>query len=271
MRNTGRTFLATTLAIVLLFAAGDAVAGTYEIWDDWGGTWADAEKTSDNSEDDLLCWAASASNVLEWTGWGQVGGMTTTDDMFGYFQDHWTDVGGNPYYAWDWWFDGTNDSPNTSSWAQVDVSGGGFWSGEDISDYRYYSTDDSAAMATIDSWLHSGYGTTISIGGAGAHSITVWGFETDSAGDYAGLYVTDSDDDEGGTGTRPDKLRYYDVAYSNSRWYLDDYAGSDGWYITEVVALDHNPAAVPLPGSAFMGMGLLLGLALIRRRRRSSR
>ena len=58
-------------------------------------------------EDDLMCWAAAASNVLEWTGWGVVGGMTNTDEMFQHFQDHWTDLGGSSEYAWNWWFDGT--------------------------------------------------------------------------------------------------------------------------------------------------------------------
>jgi len=102
-----------------------ARAGTYYIWNDWGGTWADAEKTSGNTDDDLMCWAASSSNILEWTRWGKVGGMTNTDQMFAHFQAHFTDQGGHPYYGLDWWFDGTNDTQGwTGGWAQVDVSGG---------------------------------------------------------------------------------------------------------------------------------------------------
>ncbi|MHC4863454.1 MAG: hypothetical protein ACYTEX_05205 [Planctomycetota bacterium] len=33
--------------------------------------------------------------------------MTNTHQMFGHFQDHWTDQGGLMEYAWQWWFDGT--------------------------------------------------------------------------------------------------------------------------------------------------------------------
>ncbi|HUU42822.1 MAG TPA: proprotein convertase P-domain-containing protein, partial [Planctomycetota bacterium] len=71
---------------------GDATpTGTsYLLTDFHGGTWSDTEKSPTNTEDDLMCWAAAASNVLEWTGWGETGGMTTSDQMFAYFQNHWT-------------------------------------------------------------------------------------------------------------------------------------------------------------------------------------
>ncbi|MFO8012577.1 MAG: hypothetical protein R6X20_04635, partial [Phycisphaerae bacterium] len=118
--------------------------------DHWGGTWADAEKVPPDdgpgedpnvpgTADDYMCWAAVASNLLEWTGWGKTGGMTTADDMFAYFQDHWTDQGGNMYYGWDWWFDGTNDSPgDPDEWSQVDVPGGGFYPSQAFSDYYLF-------------------------------------------------------------------------------------------------------------------------------------
>ncbi len=253
---------------LLLAVAGPAAASTYYIWDDWGGIWSDAEKSSDNTEDDLLCWAASSSNILEWTGWGLVGGMTNTDQMFQYFQDHWTDLGGNPYYAWDWWFDGTNDGPSDSNWAQVDVPGGGFWLGEDINDYRHFSDDDPTAMSTIDSWLHDGYGMTLSIGGAMAHSITCWGFDYSDLDGYLGVWVTDSDDDKGGAAPRPDSLRYYDVALSGGQWWLQDYYGASNSYITEVVALAAGPI-IPEPTTmTLLGLGLA-GIVLRRFRKRS--
>jgi hypothetical protein len=257
------------LLVVLLATIGTASAGTYYVWDDWGGTWADAEKSSDNTEDDDMCWAASSSNVLEWTGWGKVGGLTNTDEMFGYFQDHWTDLGGNPWYAWDWWFDGTNDGPSTYPWSQVDVAGGGFFTGYDIDDYRFYSSSTSLALSNVDGLLHAGYGTTLTVAGPGAHSITVWGFETDGNGDYAGLYVTDSDDDKDGTGTRPNELAYYDVDYLSGKWFLQDFYGTNSWYVSEVVAL--KIYANPLPSAVWMGLGLMGTLAVLRRHRRRRR
>ena len=81
---------------------------SYLLFEHWGGTWSDAEKSPTNTEDDLMCWAAASSNVLAWTGWGQVGGMTNADQMFAYYQNHWTDEGGTMAFAWNWWFDGLN-------------------------------------------------------------------------------------------------------------------------------------------------------------------
>lgn len=54
----------------------------YLLTDHWGGAYADAEKTIPDTDDDLMCWAASASNMLEWSGWGFIGGMGDTDEMF---------------------------------------------------------------------------------------------------------------------------------------------------------------------------------------------
>ncbi|MFZ1934681.1 MAG: hypothetical protein WCB27_17350 [Thermoguttaceae bacterium] len=55
-----------------------------------------------------MCWAASASNVLTWTGWGNVGAISDqsdqyeADEIFKYFQGHWTDEGSWPTDAWSW-------------------------------------------------------------------------------------------------------------------------------------------------------------------------
>lgn len=143
------------LLVVLLATIGTANAGSYYLWDDWGGTWADAEKSTDNTEDDEMCWAASSSNVLEWTGWGKVGGLT------------------------------------------------------------------------------------------------------------------DSDDDKDDAGTRPNELAYYDVDYLSGKWFLEDFYGTDRWYVAEVVAL--KMYVNPLPSAVWMGLGLMGTLAAVRRYRRRRR
>ncbi len=230
-------------------ALGDASpSGTsYMIYDDWGGTWVDAEKTPGNTEDDLMCWAAAASNILDWTGWGHVAGMDNTDAIFQYFCDHWTDQGGLMQFGWDWWFDGTNNSQGWAGWSQEDVQGGGFYPGESIYDYYHVQNNDDQTMASIDSFLRSGFGTTVGIYGPGGHAITVWGFNYDeSSGAYNGIWVTDSDDYKY-TNTPPDKLRYYEVDYQSGRWYLQDYYGSNSWYIGTVMALEQMPGSDPVP------------------------
>ena len=251
---------------VLVFSSG-AMASSYFIYSDWGGTWHDAEKSPTNTEDDLMCWAAAASNVLAWTGWGLVGGMTNADEMFAHFQDHWTDEGGNPYFGWDWWFDGTNDTQGVSGWSQEDVDGGGgFYPTLTYTDYVLFTSADATALSAIDYLLHNGYGSTLSLTSSTVgHSITVWGYDYDGQGNYTGIWVTDSDDDKYDS-TPEDELRYYDVLYSGGRWYLQDYYGYNDIYISEVIGLQKMPI-VPEPATLSLLELALAGLAARRRMR----
>lgn len=247
--------------LVLGIAASSANASivTYYNYDIWGDyTWHDAEKTLSNLEDDDLCWAAAASNILDWAGWDA--GMGDHDAIFGYFQDHWQDVGGHTSHGWEWWFDGV-DQPG------VDVSGGGFFTSLTFSDYYHGYTADVDAMPKVAEFLGEGYGVSIGVRppGYGGHAITAWGYNyDDETGDIVGIHVTDSDDDKGGDEPRPDVLAYYDVYESGGRWYLDDFYGSD-WWIDDVWALEQY-AAVPEPATVFLlGLGLLMLIGLKRK------
>ncbi|MHC4462513.1 MAG: hypothetical protein ACYS6W_13920 [Planctomycetota bacterium] len=255
MRELINTF---TVVALLLAGAGPATAVTtdYYLWDSWGGTWADAEKTIQNTEDDLMCWAGAASNVLEWTGWGKVAGMTNTDQIFDHFQGYWTDQGGLMEYGWEWWFDGTYSGPTADGWAQPNVSGGGgFYTGLNFYDYYHKEYTDALALSTIDDYLHAGYGTTLGIyTNGGGHAVTVWGLNYDPVtGEYYGIWVTDSDDDKFNTPLYPDSLRYYGVAYSSSDswWYVQDY-GAGEWHIGIVQALEPS-VVTPAPGALVLG------------------
>ncbi len=215
---------------------------SYFIWYDWGGTWCDAEKLPGDPEDDLLCWAAAASNILEWTGWGLAGGMSNTDQMFQHFQDHWTDEGSLPYIAWYWWFDGTEIVPGPG-WSHVDVPGGGnFWPTENFYDYYVENWAEYQALSAIDTYLHAGYGVTLAIytDTGGGHAITCWGYDYDDLDPdyYVGVHVTDSDDDKH-LPTPPDTLRYYEVEYNTmyARWHLQNLYGSNSWWIGGVMGL----------------------------------
>ena len=225
--------------------------------------WCDAEKSFYDGDDDLMCWAGTASNVLYWTGWGHVGGMTNCDQMFTYFQDHWTDKGGWCYYGWDWWFDGTPIVPS-SAWSSVHDPGGNFWSSTDFNNYATWSSDSANILSKIDGFLHDGYGLGLSIayydsgGDRHGHAITCWGFNYDSSYPktdsryYKGVWVTDSDDNkafydiwpwESGS-SAPNKLQYYGVYKSGNTWYLSDY-GSNTWEIENCAALGAGPGIAP--------------------------
>ncbi|MFP4054101.1 MAG: PEP-CTERM sorting domain-containing protein [Phycisphaerae bacterium] len=246
--------------------AGDAspLGTSYMLTDHHGGNWVDAEKSPTNSDDDLLCWAAVCANVLQWTGWGNVAGLTDEDAIFSYYQQYWSDKGGMMEYGWEWWFDGTNRRQGHSGWAQLDTgqSGGGFWPNHEFSNY-YEESGYSSAMYKIDQYLQEGMGVGIAIyeeDGSGGHAITVWGIDKgEGFNEYHGLWVTDSDDSKGDS-TPPDRLRYYRVQKGSYSWYLQDFYGSDQWYIGPVQAL-----AVPEPASlTVLAMG---AIALLRRRR----
>jgi len=245
---------------------------SYMLTDAWGGGYSDTEKSPLSNDDDMMCWAAAAANVLDWTGWGHVDDgtghvLSSADEIFGYFQDHWTDVGGMMGYGWDWWFDGTNDSQGSPGWSQVDVPGGGFHPTAPFDQYFYRVTSDADALWAIDSFLRMGFGAAAAIyrpnpsGGLYGHAITLWGvnYEPTAPVEYLGVWISDSDDDKH-LASPPDRLRYYEVAFSGGKWRLQDYDNRDSWYFGSVEAL-----AAPEPATATL---VTIGaLCLLRRRR----
>jgi len=175
-------------------------AGRYFAWTEYGGTFFDAEKeypddTPNTSpppdispsmpgqvggvNDDYMCWAASASNALAWTGWGFHGtGLNSPDDMFDFFQRYWADVGGLEKEAWDWWIN--NDAPPYGALDALepgDPHGAGFY---DLPT-RVEAQDDIFTNPMIDVryWLMDGLGVVGGVekkDGTGNHGITIWGF-----------------------------------------------------------------------------------------------
>jgi hypothetical protein len=250
----------TALLLVTATALPCGATSTYLVFNQWGGTWQDANKTAANTEDDLMCWAAAASNVLAWGRWGTPT-YNTADKIFTHFQDHWTDDGAYPSWAYKWWMDG---SPPPYSLSSVpDVPGGGnFYPQLTFSNYYVYGAGASL-LSTIDGLMHQGYGVALNIsnGGAYAHAITCWGFEYDNSGGsvvYTGIYVTDSDD-----GTTA--LVKYPLLWENDKWSLG--GGYMGWRLTSLMAQHtfHTPLA---PSWLLLGTGLVALLARGRGRRR---
>jgi len=224
----------------LELTADTPTGSSYMLYVHHGGWWCDAEKTKDNTDDDLLCWAAAATNVLEWTGWGLVSEMWNTDEMFQYCQDYWDDRTGWPTSAWKWWFDGT----------LADVPGGGnFWPGYTWTDYLHEEDDPALALQSIDDCLHAGYGVAIGVWDGG-HVITCWGFQYDGSVDktanpgdyYLGIWVTDSDDDKAWVGPAadaPNNLRYLPVDWNGTHWNF--VGGYGGWFISGVCGFEPFP------------------------------
>jgi hypothetical protein len=240
------------------------IQNAYFLYNQWGGTWHDANKTAANTEDDLMCWAAAASNVLAWGDWGTPA-YNTTDKIFKHVQDHWTDNTGYPRWAWRWWFDGT-PAPNKAA-SYVDVPGGGaFYPTLNFYDYYLSFYDNISLMANIDQLLQWGYGVTLTIRppSQNYHAITLWGFGYDMVNGnkvYKSIYVTDSDDGFYG-------LKNYNINQVNGGWYMT--SGYNGWELYTVQALKLNfldapgaaPLHTPVPPSAMLVLSGLLALFL---------
>ncbi len=227
---------------VLSLPGDSSESGTRQrIFDLFNGTWSDAEKDATSTEDDLLCWAATASNMLEYTGWGLVNGMTKSDQMLDYFENHWQDVGELTQNALTWWFDGKG-----TYGGDVDVAGGGFYPGFNPSTYVHVESNNANILSFIRSYTTLGSAMGIWIHDGFSHEITCWGYNYDPAlqpsdpAYYKGLWVTDSDDDKGVANayTAPNHLHYYSVTWdsADSRWMMNDYA--PGTMIEEAVSLD---------------------------------
>jgi hypothetical protein len=181
-------------------------------------------------DDSLMCWAASASNILEWGKWTTPTYNTATA-IFQNFKDHWTNGRGWQYWAWQWWLQGT--PPPTTTYASIDVSGGGNYF-PTLNFYNYYaSVSGSGELAAMDQLMHKGCGISLVItkGSNASHTITCWGFDyttTNGNTDYTAIYYTDSDD--GVTA-----LKTMTLAYNNG-WYFT--SGYTSWLLSGVYGLE---------------------------------
>jgi hypothetical protein len=252
------------LAVAFLLVTGFAsVARATPVWlpgVTTGGGWVDADKTW--VDDSQLCWAATASNVLSWTGWIGAPSLTSEDQIFSDFKSYWNNDVGNPYYAVEWWFTGTNANQGDPDWAQLtDTSHTGFYTpGLFSSNYSWSMSHD---LTFISTYLTAGRGTSIRIAsGIYGHFLTVWGVDP-ATGD---LWVTDSD-------LNNDTLDHYIVTAGHL-------SGSySTWAITSTYGLLQNsggetptprggePPVVPEPTTlVLLGTGLV-ARAVGRRRR----
>ena len=222
---------------------------SYMLTDYWGGSESDADKdgtpdpdgTPPGTGDDYMCWAATASNMLDWTAWGNTSAVDgTADDIFQYYQNCWTDDYGRPLYALRWWFDGDNDQQGQSGWADVDVDGGSFYPG--VSHDLYVSLNDyeddgryEYALSDIASYFEDPNAVAVRLDYGDGHWLTCWGYDYHAADPdyYVGIWLTDSDDGSDG-------LNRYGIDLVSGIWELTDgpYSGS---HITHLDALRQKP------------------------------
>jgi hypothetical protein len=261
-------FVTFSASFQTLAFADNPTGTSYILYEEHGYTWVDAEKrryddgggngTNPGEDDDWLCWTATATNVLEWTGWGLVGGMWDTDAMFDEHKNYFNDTGSWMDASWRWWLNGFEPGPPL----KLVAGGGNYWPSKTWTDYYHNEDDDADVLSAIDKWLRAGYGVGIGIFNGG-HAITVWGFNYNTSVDpsskdyYLGIWVADSDSDKGNPPNWPppplptgreynDRLSYYEVEWNSTAnwWYMPNYGG--GWMISRVQALEPYPSGRPL-------------------------
>ena len=209
----------------------------------------DVEKTLPEDGDENLCWAATSSNLLTYTGWAAQAGFDTTDDVFDAFVNAFEDKGGNPYYGIGWFFNGVNRFGTSTEEAASAAEGTGGY----IADYAFEQYvgsvnivgDSVSGFRSLRDHLDSGDGISLDVtlinthtGNNSGHSMTCWGYVIDTdhseneAGYNAGLLLTDSDSDwvkEGDRRGAPNILHVISLASAGSGAELDYYFRLPGY------------------------------------------
>jgi hypothetical protein len=195
------------------------------------GSALDVDKSYDGT-DNLFCWAATASNMLGYTGWdaGYSGSGNVEDDIFDVYKsfwsgNYWTAGTGTVTDATEWWFYG-----DTTTQGSTTVSSGGDY--YDSAAFSANFTSDlniSGIMDTIASWIGTSGTVNDGIGlylvdrstDEFHHYVSLWGYEitaTDGSGNAtnADIWVTNSDQAING-------LEQYSLIDTGSYW---DFVGS---------------------------------------------
>ncbi|WP_302580077.1 T9SS type A sorting domain-containing protein [uncultured Desulfovibrio sp.] len=240
-----------------LFAIGDneyaciSGYGNVTLADFQKGTWAgerlrsyddavyyDAEKCVQDRKDDNQCWAAVASNMLAYSGWGESGITSATGDyaediIYDAYNAAFPNVGGMVEDALRWFF-----GPNYRSYSNSPTaSKAGNYLHMEGSPYITMNYMNSiSAMDQLASALQAGMAVGLSISGSVRHAVTVWGYtfnaakEKGTAGYYTGLFITDSDNAKNVADSRnaPDCLQLISISWNAAHnGYYTSYAGSN--------------------------------------------
>ncbi len=205
----------------------------------YGVYFADAEKTRLDVNDDNLCWAAAAANLLLQCGYRS--GFADEDRILDLFSDNWDNRVGWVEQALSWYFNGKAYYVSSSI-----PDGGNYFSSLQpkslISVVYALGVNSAGAVASLVNYLEAGYGVAINMQGALEHVVTVWGYGVENG--VIRLYYSDSDDNKNNDfADRRDAvnmLRSTTVSYdaANSRWILDNLGGAYLYNFTALARYD---------------------------------
>jgi len=187
-----------------------------------------------------LCWAATAANMLAWSGWGM---SSDSQTIFGYFQNYW------PNSAWytaggiQWYFNGNSTVPGGDFYPTINVNQYLFTTNYLIGLQQFILAGDAVSV-----------GVWQSLTGIG-HALTVWGYETDNKGNLDGLWVTNS-----WSPTNPGLQLISAIWDPTIGFWRTNFWGNDTGIVSGVTALERNPASpISIPEPSIL---VLLGIGL---------
>lgn len=229
--------------------------------------------------DQDLCWAAAASNVLHYTGWGKAAGFGSADYLLEHFAACFEDGGSRAEYGLDWFFNGYYRAQSWDVWPKVNATGRlayGTFPGY----FPQYCAGDLIELVNVTDrpWnieramtaLREGCGVSIGLGWYyddgyrnGGHAITLWGYVKDISKNpvtdkeaYCALIISDSDNNiTGGSDRRgaPDTLQVEPIGSASladmDTWCFYDYGWGDG-YLEDFTILKPWSGDIPKDGNA---------------------
>ena len=231
----------------------------------------DAEKTG--LYDTNLCWAATSANMLAYTGWGNVNGFQTEDDILAYYAANFTDMPGNQQYANEWFLSGNYQPTDWAGWAQLTTAGGGnFWPGVNVS-YDYVNVyEEATKLDSLLTYLQDGNAVSLMLAHydngqrSYGHAVTAWGATYDNAtGHLVSLLISDSDNDYGDGAFADDTLHEIFLVFDavSGHYSFSNYYPGGVFESFNTLA-----SAVPEPSVYLMfGLGILT-MTLMRRKKK---
>lgn len=235
----------------------------------------DAEKTNRfTGEDSRICWAASASDMLEFAGWNKAERSDASgneDSIFQDFRDHFNNLGGYQTSGISWYLDGVNpeqsiykgsgeiayNQTRTSGAAQQDRDSGGYWpeyaaseAAPETGAYDEVGAQLEDAADKLAEGYAVGLGTyyyrdenTMSAG----HALSVFGYIREKLNQAAAairaLLISDSDNRATGRDTaapedRPNEYSMYTVTpFENSQGSAIQLENYDQTSLTAVIGM----------------------------------
>ena len=211
----------------------------------------DAKKTGN---DNNMCWAAAASNILAWTRWSSFIPREPGQSAQAIFETFKEEVKkedsdlhflnnqmSTPNKVWEWWFDKYYNPSDLETHYYHDPNFFGYRH-EALERIRDYFQEKNSGVVIQTTRMGNSDDPT-----GNSHYVTCWGFDFDEALDddnpekYTKIYITDSDD----TPSTP-QLRDYTVTKGNGNnpnyWYLKGFLGKDDYFIADIYALGSKPS-----------------------------